>query len=69
MFLKNGITDYSRLDKDVKQTQESGALSTSEFDCTELHEYVVESTSFDPLGGSDATLPSAGGQTPWGNQG
>ena len=70
MFLKNGVTDYSRLDKDVKQTQESGALSTSEFDCTELHEYVVESTSFAPTGGNDMPFPpAAGGQTPWGGQG
>lgn len=68
MFLKNGVTDYSRLDKDVKQTQESGALSTSEFDCTELHEYVVESTNFAPTGGSDTPFPPAGGQTPWGSQ-
>lgn len=69
MFLKNGVSDYSKLDKDVKQTQESGALSTSEFDCTELHEYVVESTSFAPTGSKDMPfpLPPAGGQTPWGN--
>lgn len=67
MFLKNGVTDYSRLDKDVRQTQESGALSTSEFDCTELHEYVVEGTNFVPIGGNDIPFPSAGGQTPWGN--
>lgn len=46
MFLKNGVTDYSKLDKDVRQTQESGAMSNQEFDCTELHEYIVESTDF-----------------------
>lgn len=68
MFLKNGVTDYSKLDKDVKQTQESGALSTSEFDCTELHEYVVEGTSFASTGESDMPFPPAGGTTPWGSQ-
>lgn len=68
MFLKNGVTDYSKLDKDVKQTQESGALSTSEFDCTELHEYVVESTSFASTGESDMPFPPASGATPWGSQ-
>lgn len=62
-FLKNNITDYSRLDKDVKQTQESGALSTSEFDCTELHEYVVEGTNFAAAG--DVPFPPAGAATPW----
>lgn len=68
MFLKNGVTDYSKLDKDVKQTQESGALSTSEFDCTELHEYVVEQTNFAGAGaGSEMPFPPAGqGSSPWG---
>ena len=68
MFLKNGVTDYSKLDKDVKETQNSGALSTSEFDCTELHEYVVESTNFGEGGVGDAPFPPpAGGNTPWGS--
>lgn len=64
MFLKNGVSDYSKLDKDVKQTQESGALTSSEFDCTELHEYVVESTNF--AGNNSAPFPPAEGTTPWG---
>ena len=68
MFLKNGVSDYSKLDKDVKETQNSGALSTSEFDCTELHEYVVESTNFGEGGVGDAPFPPpAGGNTPWGS--
>lgn len=66
MFLKNGVSDYSKLDKDVKQTQESGAMSSSEFDCTELHEYVVESTDLAAGGGCDMPFPPAGGATPWG---
>lgn len=67
MFLKNGVSDYSKLDKDVKETQNSGALSTSEFDCTELHEYVVESTNFGEGGVGDAPFPPpADGNTPWG---
>ena len=66
MFLKNGVSDYSKLDKDVKETQNSGALSTSEFDCTELHEYVVESTNFGEGGVGDAPFPPPAGGTPWG---
>ena len=67
MFLKNAVSDYSKLDQDVAQTKESGALTSSEFDCTELHEYVVESTSFsssddDPLGGPAAPSPWASNQ-------
>lgn len=69
MFLKNGVTDYSKLDKDVKQTQEAGALSSSEFECTELHEYVVSNTDFGATpagGGNDLPFAPAGGETPWG---
>ena len=66
MFLKNGVSDYSKLDKDVKQTQESGAMSSSEFDCTELHEYVVDSTDLAAGGDGNMPFPPAGGATPWG---
>lgn len=65
MFLKNSVNDYSKLDKDVKQTQEAGALSTSEFDCTELHEYVVESTSFAAAPETNLPFPPAGGMPGW----
>jgi hypothetical protein len=64
MFLKNGVNDYSKLDKDIKQTQNAGALSNCTFDCTEIHEYVVESTDF-----SNGPLPfpaEAPAETPWG---
>lgn len=68
-FLRNSVNDYSKLDADVKSTQEAGALSTSVFDCTELHEYVVESTSFGSTGGNDMPFPPAGqAATPWGQQ-
>jgi len=61
MFLKNNVTDYSRLDKEVQETKASGALSTSEFDTVELHEYVVAPTDFSQV---TNTQPS---QTPWGS--
>lgn len=47
MFLKNGINNYDRLAKHVNDAKNAGALSTSEFDFNELHEYVVESTNFE----------------------
>lgn len=69
MFLKNSVNDYSRLDADVKSTQEAGAMTSSMFDCTELHEYVVESTSFGSTGSNDMPFPPAGqAATPWGQQ-
>lgn len=57
MFLKNSVNDYSKLDKEVKEAQASGALSTCTFDCTELHEYKVDSTDFTEEVTTD---------TPWG---
>lgn len=57
MFLKNSVSDYSRIDKEVKEAQASGALSTCTFDCTELHEYKVESTNFEEITNTE---------TPWG---
>lgn len=61
MFLKNNVTDYSRLDKEVQETKASGALSTSEFDATELHEYVVAPTDF------TQEIEAQPSSTPWGN--
>lgn len=65
MFLKNAITNYSKLDEDIKSTQNSGALTTTEFDVQPLHEYTVETTDFnkadnDPLGANNTPASS-----PW----
>lgn len=46
MFLKNSITDYSRLDKDLKSRKDAGAYPTTEFSIEPLHEYKVEATDF-----------------------
>lgn len=56
MFLKNSVNDYSRLDKNLQDTKASGALSSSEFDVSELHEYKVEATDF---------TEGAPSSTPW----
>ena len=68
MFLKNSITDYSKLDKDLQDAKSNGAMPTSDFEVTELHEYIVESTDFSNQK-SDALPfpPTSGGVTPWGN--
>lgn len=70
MFLKNNITDYSKLDKSVKETQDSGALTNCIFDCTEFHEYVVESTNLSqsPASSSMPFPPASQAQTPWGQK-
>lgn len=65
MFLKNNISDYSKLDKEIANTKSNGGLSTTEFECTEFHEYAVTPTTFAPAG---APMPGteAFGQTSWG---
>lgn len=44
MVLRNNVKDYGKLDANVKDTQSKGSMSTSEFDCTDLHEYVIKAT-------------------------
>lgn len=64
MFLKNNVSDYSRLDKDLQERKANGAYPSTEFETCVLKEYNVEATDFskptdDPFGAA----PSA---TPWG---
>lgn len=68
-FLKNIITDYSRLDSDIQNRKAAGAYPTTEFSVAPLSEYSVESTDFSanampfaPANDSSET-PKAG---PWG---
>lgn len=56
MFLKNNITDYSKLDRDIASTKANGGLSTTEFECSELHEYNITPTSFEQP--TTAQIPS-----------
>lgn len=49
MALKNGVTDYSRLDANVQERKNAGAYSTTEFAVCPIKEYVVTPTSNDTL--------------------
>lgn len=60
MVLRNNVRDYGKLDANVKETQSRGSMSTSEFDCTDLHEYVVKATDLSKEESSNAPMP-----TPW----
>lgn len=48
-FLRNSVSDYSTLDKDIKDSQNSGAYPSTVFDTQELHEYVVTPTNFNTV--------------------
>ena len=69
MFLKNNITDYSKLDADLQERKANGAYPTTEFTVGDLKEYDVESTDLSNSGASgDMPFPAAGndaGGTPW----
>nr|DAH00677.1 MAG TPA: hypothetical protein [Crassvirales sp.] len=70
-FLKNVVTDYSKLDEEIQSRKENGAYATTEFSVEPLHEYKVESTDFSapandlPFGAPSA--PAQGGAAPAGN--
>ena len=66
MFLKNNITDYSKLDKDLQERKAAGAYPTTEFTVGDLKEYDVESTDFSNSGTDNAPFPNdTAGSSPW----
>lgn len=66
MFLKNTITDYSKLDVDLQERKATGAYPTTEFTVGDLKEYNVEATNFsDPASGTDMPFAPADSVTPW----
>lgn len=68
MFLKNHVTDYSKLDADVQERKSKGAYPTTEFVIDDLKEYAVESTNFDKVeDSSDLPFDSEGDNSPWFN--
>lgn len=64
MFLKQRVTDYSSLDKDLQERKAAGAYSNTEFQVCDLKEYEVQATDFSKTSASDLPFdePTA---TPW----
>lgn len=59
MFLKNGITDYSKLDKELQDRKNNGAYPTTDFEVCDFKVYEVKATNFneapaDPFGAAPA---------------
>lgn len=66
MFLKNNITDYSKLDADLQDRKAAGAYPNTEFVVGDLREYNVEATDFNNTSASDAMpFPTAENSSPW----
>ena len=64
-FLKNNITDYSKLEKEVKERKEAGAYADTEFMVCALKEYAVEATDFSSIPSGDLD-PFSAASSPWG---
>lgn len=64
MFLKNSVSDYSKLDKDLQERKEAGAYSTTEFNVGDFKEYNVESTVITDTNAGDMPFDVPNG-TPW----
>ena len=68
-FVKNAVTDYSKVDAAITGFQAAGGAPNTEFSVEPLHEDVVEATQFTPK--TDATAPAgdmpfdAPAATPW----
>lgn len=62
MFLKNSVSDYSKLDANVQERKNAGAYSTTEFEVTDFHEYSVKSSV---ITDSPASDPFASTSSPW----
>ena len=67
MFLRNSVTDYRKLNKEVQERKDNGAYPTTEFSVEDLKEYKVEATDFnsaksDPFGSNSDSAPSS---SPW----
>lgn len=67
-FLKNAVTDYSKLDAAITEFQNAGGAPNTIFSTEPLHENVVEATEFIPEALEADPLNAGGGSpaTPWG---
>ena len=62
-FLKNSVTDYSRLDAELQERKAAGAYPTTEFEVCDLKEYTVESTDFNNNPEPSSDMPMQ--DSPW----
>lgn len=62
MFLRNNVSDYSKLDAAVQERKNAGAYSTTEFEVTDFHEYSVKSSTLTDNTEAD---PFAAPASPW----
>ena len=65
-FLKNNVTDYSKLDAHMQDRKAHGAYPNTEFKVEDIAEYKIVATDF--TGGGDLPFEEPTGATPWGKK-
>ena len=63
-FAKNAVTDYSKLDAAIAEFKANGGAANVDYDCTPLHENVVEETTFKETTTSEMPF-DAPSTSPW----
>lgn len=56
-FIKNAVTDYSKLDAAITEFQSNGGATNVEYSVEPLHENTVEATKFEPKAESTGEMP------------
>lgn len=64
-FLKNNVTDYSKLDEELQERKANGAYPDTEFSICDLKEYSVEATEFSAQKDDDEMPGSGDAASPW----
>lgn len=54
MVLRNGVTDFSKLDADLQERKLNGAYPSTDFEAVTIHEYNVDSTAVEDLPAAEA---------------
>ena len=66
MVLRANVTDYSKIQKEIEDRKNAGALSNRIYEFTGIHEYNVEATNFNEQPSGDMPFDGEGnGDTPW----
>lgn len=59
--VKNNVTDYSKLDAEIKDRQANGSYPNTKFSVAPIHEFNVEATTFAPGAGTETSEVSTDG--------
>lgn len=66
MFVKNAVTNYSKLDAAITEFQSNGGAANVEYSVEPLHENTVEATKFEAKESTGEMPFDAPEETPWG---